>query len=102
MRQARRSVVWCASSNHPTATRFATGLTTFSYHRFQRLDVQCLLGDDMFQPPVLVLELLEPLHLTQLHAAVLRLPPVVGLLGDPIGATEVGDFPPGLAFFDDR
>jgi hypothetical protein len=63
------------------------GPTTFCHHRFQRLDVECLFGDDVFQPAVLILELLQALHLTELHPAVLGLPAVIGLLGDPIRAT---------------
>jgi hypothetical protein len=72
------------------------------HHRFQRLDIQRLLGDDVFQAAVLVLELLQPLHLAQLHAAVLGFPTVVGLLGDPIRATQVSDRPAGFPFLDDR
>ena len=61
---------------------------------FQRLDVQRLLGDEVFQPTVLVLELFEPLHLTQLHPAELRLPAVVRLLGNPVRSTEIGHLAP--------
>lgn len=63
--------------------------TTFSHHRFQRLNIDRLWRDDVLQPTVLFLELLEPLHLTELHPAVLRLPPVVRLVGDPVHAARV-------------
>jgi|SoiMethySBSTD1v2_1073268.scaffolds.fasta_scaffold06065_10 hypothetical protein len=60
----------------PRAERW--GLPLFCDERLQRLDVERLLGHDLFQPPVFVLELLEPLHLAQLHPAVLRLPAGTG------------------------
>jgi hypothetical protein len=37
------------------------------------------------------------LHLTEFHPAALRLPAVVGLLGDPVRPAQIGDLPPGLA-----
>jgi hypothetical protein len=48
-----------------------------------------LFGDDVFQSPILVLELLQPLHLAELHTAVLRFPAVTRLFGDPVGPTQV-------------
>src|SRR5439155_10891799 len=42
------------------------------------------------------------LHLTTLQASVLRFPAVVRLLGDAVGATQIGDLASGLAFLDDR
>ena len=78
IRQARRTRAGCASTSHPTTTRLATGPIIFCHHGFQRLNVQRLLSDNGFQPAVLVLELLEPLHLTQLHPAG-EVPPLLGL-----------------------
>src|SRR5690606_7400698 len=46
---------------------------------FQRLEVEGLVGDDPLQLAVLVLELLEPLRVRNLHAAVLPLPGIQGL-----------------------
>src|SRR5690606_12796399 len=46
---------------------------------FQRLEVEGLVGDDPLQLAVLVLELLEPLRVRNLHAAVLPLPGLQGL-----------------------
>jgi len=46
--------------------------------------------------------LLEPLHLAQLHAAVLGFPAVVRLLRDAVRPTQIRDLPPRFAFLDDR
>jgi hypothetical protein len=46
----------------------------------------------------LVLELFQPLHLTELHPAVFRFPAVVRLLGDTVGATQIRDPPASFAF----
>ena len=78
------------------------GLPLFCDDRFECLNVERLHGDDLFQAAILILELLQPLHLTEFHPAVLRLPAVVRLLGDPVGATQVRDLPTGFAFSDDR
>jgi hypothetical protein len=56
----------------------------------------------MCQASILVLELLQPLHLTEVHAAEFRLPAIVGLLGNAVAATQVGDLPTGFALLDDR
>ena len=83
-----------AQSDQPTPTMHAglvrvdqpphrralrNGASTFFPPPLQRLDVERLLGDDEFQPAVLILELLEPLHLAELHAAELRFPAIVRL-----------------------
>lgn len=58
----------------------------------------CLtLGDDLFEASVLVLKLFETLDLAQLKPAILRLPAVVGLLGDAVRTAQVRHAPPGLA-----
>ena len=66
------------------------------------LDVERLLGDDLLESTIFLFERFQPVHLAQHHAAVLRFPPVVRLLGDSVHATEIRDFPSGFAFFDDR
>ena len=43
----------------------------FATDSLERLDVERLLGHDMFEPPVLVLDLLQPLELAEFEAAVL-------------------------------
>src|SRR5436190_18491330 len=78
------------------------GPTLFCDDRLERLDVERLFGNDLFKPAVFVLDLLQPLHLAELHPAVLCLPAVIRLLTDPVRATQVGDLPPGFAFFHDR
>ena len=44
--------------------------------------IQCLVGDKTFQPPVFLLQLLEAPSLIHLHTTVLLAPPVVGLFAD--------------------
>src|SRR4029453_12230991 len=78
------------------------GLPLFCHHRFQRLEVERLFGHDVFEAPVFVLELLQSLQLTELHPAVFRLPAVIGLLRNPVRATQVGNLPTRFAFLDDR
>ena len=51
---------------------------------------------------LLVFNLFQPLHLTELLPAVLGLPAVVRLLGDPGHAAQVRHLTGGLAFLDDR
>src|SRR5207302_607221 len=60
-----------AATPPPRAERW--GLPLFCDDRLQCLDVERLLGHNVLQPPVLVLDLLQPLQLTELHPAVLRL-----------------------------
>jgi integrase-like protein len=84
----------------PRAERW--GLPLFCDDRLERLDVEGLLGHDVLQPAVLILELLQPLQLNELHPAVLRFSPVVRLLGNAMRATQVRDFLPCLALFHDR
>lgn len=55
-------------------------------------------GDDHLQLPILVLGLLE---LTDIEAAVLRLPAVVGSLANPLVAAYIGDRLARLGELDD-
>src|SRR5689334_19177264 len=83
---------WCrASATTPLPRAERWGSPFFCDHRLQRLDIQRLLRDDLLQPTILVLELLEPLHLAQFHAAELRFPAIVRLLGDAMRPTQIGD-----------
>src|SRR5581483_1663389 len=52
------------------------GLPLFCQHRLQRSDVDRLLGHDVLQLSVLLLQLPQSLGLAQFHAPVLRLPPI--------------------------
>src|SRR6266542_3709244 len=57
---------------------------------------------DVFQAPVLVLDLLQTLQFAEFHAAALRLPPVVRLLREPVRPAQVRDLSTGFAFLHDR
>jgi hypothetical protein len=57
-----------ARQQPPHHGAFALGPTTLC-DRFQRLDVEPLLGHVLFQAAILFFELLEPLHFAQLHPA---------------------------------
>jgi len=48
-----------------------------------------------------IVERHEPVHLAQLHGAVVRLPAAVGLLGNALRATLVGDSPTTPTFAPD-
>src|SRR6202035_5218673 len=61
----------------------------------ERVDVEGLVGDDLLEPSVLVLELLETLHLLTLHPRVAGPPAVPGGLGyleRPEHLGQVGPF----------
>jgi hypothetical protein len=53
----------------PTAWRRALGLTILSKHRPHPLEIQRLLGDELLQPGVLHLELLQSLGVAHIHPA---------------------------------
>src|SRR3954466_6782470 len=94
--RGRRAADSCRASGAtppPRAERW--GLPLFCDDRLERLDVERLLGDDLFQTAVFVLALLQPLPLPELHPAVLGLPALVRLLGDAVRATQVRDLPAG-------
>src|ERR1051326_8625966 len=54
----------------------------FSHDPLQRFLVQAQIGHQLLQPPVLILQTLQPLCLTDIHPAVLRLPGVDGPFAD--------------------
>src|SRR5690606_2375572 len=76
-RAARRCDMRLSASRRPGAAPRPSQLV--SQDIFQRLEVEGLVGDDPLQLAVLVLELLEPLRVRNLHAAVLPLPGIQGL-----------------------
>jgi hypothetical protein len=55
-----------------------------------------LIGEELLELGVLVLERAQPLGLVDLHAAELLLPAVVGLLGDAESAADVGGLGAGV------
>src|SRR5690606_31445577 len=65
---------------------------------FHQRQVEGLVGDQLLQATVLVLELLEPPGLLQLQPAVLRPPPTQGFRGDAVAPTNLRHLPAlGLA-----
>jgi hypothetical protein len=56
----------------------------------ERVVIQCEIGDQALEPCVLVLKLAESAQLADLQPAVPGLPPVEGLLADPVPTAEVG------------
>ena len=58
--------------------------------------------DQLLQPPILILELLEPLRVADAHPAVLRLPPVQRLRPDPQAPAELLRRRPPLVLLDRR
>lgn len=64
--------------------------------------VQRQVGHDLFQPAVLVLELLQPLHLVRQQACVFFLPVEVGRLADPCLSTDLGNRRAFLPLLDDE
>jgi hypothetical protein len=59
-----------------TATRRCAGLSSSLSDDLEGLDIECLVGEDLVEPVVLVFELLEPHQVTRLEPAVLRAPRV--------------------------
>ena len=61
-----------------------------------------LLGIHLLQAPVLVLELLEPLHHRGVHAAKPRAPLIERRTADAVLAAEVRDLDPGFSLLEHR
>lgn len=68
----------------------------FSEHLAQGRDVHHLLAQQTLQVRVLILELLQSLGLTDLHAAILRAPIVKRRITDPVLPAELRCAQPGL------
>jgi hypothetical protein len=77
------------------------GVTTFLDHRFQGGDVQRLVGHDVFQAPVFVLELSHAFGFIELEPAKFRSPPVVRGFVNAMGTAELVDRPARFAFVKD-
>lgn len=58
------------------------GLEVSPVQLLEHVNIQGLVGNDPLEPGVLLLQLLRPLGVIGLHAAVLVSPPVVGVFGD--------------------
>jgi hypothetical protein len=74
-----------------TALRLRDGLRVSLGDLLVGADVERLVGHDLLQLAVLLLELLQPLGVLCLHAAVLVAPAVQGLLGDLLGLCRFAD-----------
>src|SRR5689334_15359583 len=94
---------WCGRTP-PTGSCCSTGAdhTFLETTAFSAWMSSALLGDDLLQPTILILELLQSLHLARLHRAKRGLPAVVRLLRDPVRPTYVRHLPARLALFHDR
>src|SRR6266496_2559326 len=66
----------------PRTAACATGSVVSLQRFFQYLLVQLQVGYDLLQPPVLLLQFLQPLHLIAFHPPVLALPAVKSRLAD--------------------
>jgi hypothetical protein len=69
--------------------RRASGVTIFCADILQNRVVEHLLGQQLLQPRVLLLERLQPAGIGNVHAAVLRLELVEGRRGDAVFAADV-------------
>src|SRR5262249_35779836 len=74
----------------------------FLHHRLEHLVVEREIGDDRLQPPILILECAQLARVTDLHAAVLRPPPVERVLADPVLPAKVSDLLARLRGLQDR
>lgn len=81
-RQARRCETPNRSTSITTARRRRSGLTSFPAHLLEHVDVEGLLGDQLLEPLILPLKLLEPFGVFGFHPAVLISPAMPGLLTD--------------------
>src|SRR5581483_5944072 len=79
----------------------SAGLPLFCQHRVQCPDVHRLLGYDMLQLSILLLELLQPPCFAHVHAAVLRLPSVIARSCDPMPPAQLSRLHPGLRLLQD-
>src|SRR5262245_62102774 len=74
----------------------------FLHHRLQHLVVERQISDDRLEASILVLERTQLTGVANLHAAVLRPPPIEGVFADPVLPAQVGDLLPRLRGLQDR
>jgi hypothetical protein len=58
--------------------------------------IQAEIRDKLFQPSVLVFELLQPAQVTDIHPTVLRLPTIIGSFTDTVGTAHVANLVSGF------
>src|SRR5690606_14224944 len=73
----------------------------FSEHLAQHRDIHHRLRQEPLQLRILVLELLQPLRLADLHAAILRAPVVEGRIADPVLPAQLCGAQPRLMLLQD-
>jgi hypothetical protein len=103
-RHARRSLAREAAGKWATTRRRAEGGTTFplsSHHVTQHREIERLVGDQLLQPAILVLESFALLRLTDLQSAVVLLPAVVGRRRDAVPPAHLADGRPRGGFLQD-
>jgi len=65
------------------------------------MDIECLVGDDLLELAVFLLQVLQPMGLGDFHPTVLSLPAVVGLFANAVPAAQVRQIDSGLSFIED-
>jgi len=85
---------------YATACRFIAGRPTFFSDVLQDRLVQAELRDQLLEPRVLLLQLLELAHLVGLHPRVLLLPAIERLLRNADLPNQVGHRHPKLGLFE--
>jgi len=95
-RQALRSEIRAVSLASVTAIRRLLEVTTFFPAGLHHLEIERLVGHDPLQSPVLLLELLEPPSVRDLHPAVLPLPAMKRVVADSSPPAELTDLGSGL------
>jgi hypothetical protein len=81
-----------------TIARFTAAVTVFYQYVLERPNIQCLIGHDRLQPPILFLELAQPAQLRHFQTAVLAPPSIERGVPDPVPPTQLGDLRPTLGF----
>ncbi len=66
------------------------------------MDVQRLVRHHLFEPPVFVFQLAEPLHITHFEPGIFRPPLIKGGIRDPVFAAELWDPNARLGVFEYR
>ena len=101
-RHARRWLTPRVSEAWATAVRLAAGFTIFCADLLEDCVVQHRLGQQLLQPPVLILQHLRPARIRHIEPAVLRLPLVERRAADPVLAAHIRRLRPRLLLPQDR
>ncbi len=71
-------------------------LPLFCQYVFQRHIIEGQIRNQVLEPAVLILQLLQPPELIDIHAAVLRFPAVERAFANAMRPANISDFLPGL------